>query len=228
MITDTCDSCSDSYCDCDFHPCFVLMILIIEQLIYHTSSHILTVHLAITLFSPILTLPSTFTLILLILTSYPLILLSFTLYSLPLYTLQCILTHTSGVDENLAHHVSHLFTRDPLVIFDGMVELDDQTTTDHFENIQSTNWQTCRYDNSTCSIFVNVITYLASFNFVFFSMHIIIQILPDLFVFENFTLLSIHFQTLTKKNYPILQLPLSILELHYLHCQNDMICFQYI
>ena len=45
----------------------------------------------------------------------------------------------------MAHHVSHLFTRDPLVIFDGMVELDDQKTTDHFENIQSTNWQTCRY-----------------------------------------------------------------------------------
>ena len=31
------------------------------------------------------------------------------------------------------------------MIFDGMVELDDQKTTDHFENIQSTNWQTCRY-----------------------------------------------------------------------------------
>jgi len=50
----------------------------------------------------------------------------------------------AGIDENLAHHVAHLFTRDPLVIFDGKVELDDQTTTDHFENIQSTNWQTCR------------------------------------------------------------------------------------
>ena len=51
----------------------------------------------------------------------------------------------AGVDENLAHHVAHLFTRDPLVIFDGKVELDDQTTTEHFENIQSTNWQTCRW-----------------------------------------------------------------------------------
>lgn len=50
-----------------------------------------------------------------------------------------------GLDENLAHHVSHLFTRDPLVIFDGLVELDDERTTDHFENIQSTNWQTCRW-----------------------------------------------------------------------------------
>ena len=50
-----------------------------------------------------------------------------------------------GLDENLAHHVAHLFIRDPLVLFDGKVELDDETTTDHFENIQSTNWNTCRW-----------------------------------------------------------------------------------
>ena len=31
----------------------------------------------------------------------------------------------SGIDENLAHHVAHLFTRDPLVLFEGMVDLDD-------------------------------------------------------------------------------------------------------
>ena len=31
----------------------------------------------------------------------------------------------SGIDENLAHHLAHLFTRDPLVLFEGMVELDD-------------------------------------------------------------------------------------------------------
>lgn len=36
--------------------------------------------------------------------------------------------------------------RDPLVIFEGRVqELDDKTQTDHFENIQSTNWQTVRW-----------------------------------------------------------------------------------
>lgn len=51
----------------------------------------------------------------------------------------------AGLDENLAHHVAHLFTRDPLVIFDGDVEQDDEKSTDHFENIQSTNWQTCRW-----------------------------------------------------------------------------------
>lgn len=36
--------------------------------------------------------------------------------------------------------------RDPLVIFEGAVdEVDDHTATEHFENIQSTNWQTVRW-----------------------------------------------------------------------------------
>jgi glutamate--cysteine ligase catalytic subunit len=48
------------------------------------------------------------------------------------------------VDSILSRHLAHLFTRDPLVIFDGAVEVDDQATTEHFENIQSTNWQTVR------------------------------------------------------------------------------------
>jgi glutamate--cysteine ligase catalytic subunit len=53
---------------------------------------------------------------------------------------------TEGLDERLARHVSHLFIRDPLVIYDGRVDtLDDQTETDHFENVQSTNWQTVRF-----------------------------------------------------------------------------------
>lgn len=60
-----------------------------------------------------------------------------------------------GVDQILATHIAHLFIRDPLVVYDGLVplsphsshqsgsiELDDTTRTDHFENIQSTNWQT--------------------------------------------------------------------------------------
>ena len=50
-----------------------------------------------------------------------------------------------GVDEALAHHIAHLFTRDPLVIFDGDVVQNDELSTDHFENIQSTNWQTVRW-----------------------------------------------------------------------------------
>eukprot|EP01031_Cornospumella_fuschlensis_P029942 gene29942-36163_t len=51
----------------------------------------------------------------------------------------------AGVDENLAHHIAHLFCRDPLVAFSGQIELDDESSTDHFESIQSTNWQSCRW-----------------------------------------------------------------------------------
>jgi glutamate--cysteine ligase catalytic subunit len=51
----------------------------------------------------------------------------------------------AGLDDILAQHVAHLFTRDPLVVFKERVELDDATCTDHFENIQSTNWQSCRW-----------------------------------------------------------------------------------
>ena len=43
-------------------------------------------------------------------------------------------------------HIAHLFTRDPLVMFEGRIqELDDTTEVEHFENIQSTNWQTVRW-----------------------------------------------------------------------------------
>lgn len=52
----------------------------------------------------------------------------------------------AGCDELLARHVGHLFVRDPLVLFDGMIhELDDEEHTDHFENIQSTNWNSVRW-----------------------------------------------------------------------------------
>jgi hypothetical protein len=47
----------------------------------------------------------------------------------------------AGVDPALSQHIAHLFIRDPLVIFDGSVEeVDDDTQTEHFESIQSTNW----------------------------------------------------------------------------------------
>lgn len=58
----------------------------------------------------------------------------------------------NGVDSRLARHIAHLFIRDPLVMYDQMIDIDDTTHTDHFENIQSTNWQTVRFkippDNS--------------------------------------------------------------------------------
>lgn len=49
------------------------------------------------------------------------------------------------MDAPLVKHFSYLFTRDPLVIFEELLDQDDSTSTDHFENIQSTNWQTMRF-----------------------------------------------------------------------------------
>ncbi|KAF8070687.1 glutamate-cysteine ligase catalytic subunit [Lyophyllum atratum] len=43
-----------------------------------------------------------------------------------------------GLDDLLSKHISHLFIRDPLVVMTS-------TSMDHFENIQSTNWQTLRF-----------------------------------------------------------------------------------
>lgn len=51
----------------------------------------------------------------------------------------------AGVDERLALHMAHLFIRDPLVIFRELLQQDNSESSDHFENIQSTNWQTCRF-----------------------------------------------------------------------------------
>lgn len=56
---------------------------------------------------------------------------------------------SNGVDELLSRHVAHLFVRDPLVIYDEHIQLDDQKSSDHFENIQSTNWQTVRFKPPT-------------------------------------------------------------------------------
>ncbi|GAA5974921.1 hypothetical protein JCM5350_004505 [Sporobolomyces pararoseus] len=50
-----------------------------------------------------------------------------------------------GVDKVLANHFAHLFIRDPIVIFEETMCQDDEKSSDHFENIQSTNWQTVRF-----------------------------------------------------------------------------------
>lgn len=51
----------------------------------------------------------------------------------------------SGVDELLAQHIAHLYIREPLVVYEEKIEQDNTTSTDHFENIQSTNWNTVRF-----------------------------------------------------------------------------------
>ncbi|KAJ2908351.1 glutamate--cysteine ligase, partial [Coemansia aciculifera] len=51
----------------------------------------------------------------------------------------------NGIDDLMAKHVSHLFIRDPLVIFEELLKQDNSVSADHFENIQSTNWQNVRF-----------------------------------------------------------------------------------
>ncbi|KAI1270164.1 glutamate-cysteine ligase-domain-containing protein [Xylariaceae sp. FL1019] len=50
-----------------------------------------------------------------------------------------------GMDDLLATHFAHLFIRDPIVIFNEDLETLDMTKADHFENLQSTNWQHMRF-----------------------------------------------------------------------------------
>lgn len=45
----------------------------------------------------------------------------------------------------LSRHFSHLWIRDPMTLWKDGIEIDDETQSDHFENIQSTNWQTLRF-----------------------------------------------------------------------------------
>lgn len=50
-----------------------------------------------------------------------------------------------GIDHLLAQHIAHLFIRDSVSLFSEKVDQNDEEETDHFENIQSTNWQTMRF-----------------------------------------------------------------------------------
>lgn len=50
-----------------------------------------------------------------------------------------------GMDDLLATHFAHLFIRDPIVVFGEDLKKLDFDKTDHFENLQSTNWQHMRF-----------------------------------------------------------------------------------
>lgn len=50
-----------------------------------------------------------------------------------------------GMDELLATHFAHLFIRDPIVIFSEDLKELDLNEVNHFENLQSTNWQHMRF-----------------------------------------------------------------------------------
>ena len=51
----------------------------------------------------------------------------------------------AGVDQSMAEHVAHLFIRDTVSLFEEKLNQDDERDNDHFENIQSTNWQDMRF-----------------------------------------------------------------------------------
>jgi len=42
-------------------------------------------------------------------------------------------------------HVAHLFCRDPLVVFEDRLDQSLEAESDHFESLQSTNWNTVRF-----------------------------------------------------------------------------------
>lgn len=50
-----------------------------------------------------------------------------------------------GIDAKMARHVAHLFVRDPLVVYEEKLHQDNANDNDHFENLQSTNWNTMRF-----------------------------------------------------------------------------------
>jgi glutamate--cysteine ligase catalytic subunit len=55
---------------------------------------------------------------------------------------------TNGLDERLAFHIASLFVRDPIPTYDNELDeeqIDDNETTAHFENLQSTNWNSMRF-----------------------------------------------------------------------------------
>lgn len=56
---------------------------------------------------------------------------------------------TFPLDYDLAKHFAHLYIRDPISTFEELLDQDNKTSTNHFENIQSTNWQTLRFKPPT-------------------------------------------------------------------------------
>ncbi|CCF55783.1 hypothetical protein KAFR_0A03480 [Kazachstania africana CBS 2517] len=49
------------------------------------------------------------------------------------------------IDYDMAKHFAHLFIRDSVSMFEETINQSRETSMNHFENIQSTNWQTLRF-----------------------------------------------------------------------------------
>ena len=50
-----------------------------------------------------------------------------------------------GIDATRARHIAHLFVRDALVSYSDFASMSDEESSEHFENIQSSNWQSVRW-----------------------------------------------------------------------------------
>ena len=51
---------------------------------------------------------------------------------------------SEGMSDRLAYHFASLFVHDSLVMYDGHIEYDENST-EHFENFNSTNWNSVRF-----------------------------------------------------------------------------------
>ena len=49
------------------------------------------------------------------------------------------------LDDRLLNHLGFLFVRDPMIVFKDKVSVDNKSNTNHFENFQSTNWNSVRF-----------------------------------------------------------------------------------
>lgn len=51
----------------------------------------------------------------------------------------------NNIPKRLAEHFCNLMIRDPLVVFDEKIDIEESDDYSHFENFQSTNWNTLRF-----------------------------------------------------------------------------------
>jgi len=50
-----------------------------------------------------------------------------------------------SLDKRLLNHLGLIFKGDPLVVYSDRIYVDNSTNTNHFENLQSTNWNNARF-----------------------------------------------------------------------------------
>lgn len=50
-----------------------------------------------------------------------------------------------GFSDRMAEHICNLFSKDPLIIFEDRIHIENPTDIDHFLNLQSTNWNALRF-----------------------------------------------------------------------------------